>query len=41
MSLSEVSEVRRCNRCKYEWEDEGEEKCPRCGSEDTEVVRSD
>lgn len=41
MSLSEVSEVRRCNRCKHEWEDDGDLECPRCHSEDTEIVRHD
>jgi len=41
MSLSEVNEIRRCNACGHEWEDEGDVKCPRCDSEDTDIVRND
>lgn len=41
MSLSEVSEIRKCNGCGHRWEDTGNWECPRCGSEDTEIMRED
>ena len=41
MSLSEVSEIRKCNNCGHRWEDDGSWKCPHCKSEDTENIRED
>lgn len=31
-------ETRHCNDCGEEWTDTGDETCPECGSNDTEIV---
>jgi len=31
-------EDRKCNDCDERWLDTGDEECPYCGSDDTEIV---
>ena len=38
MELIDFMEVRRCNVCGEEWEDDGEQECPFCESVDTFIV---
>lgn len=34
-------ETRICNNCGEEWADTGDEHCPHCGSENTEIISDD
>lgn len=33
-----MDESRRCNNCGEEWKDTGDDICPFCGSNNTEIV---
>lgn len=36
-----MNEIRVCNECGEQWEDEGDDECPYCGWDDTYILEDD